>query len=272
MRLRILSIAILSVAAGSTLVAAPQDAPKPGIETQLRRAYPLARVGVNGVVAQPGTILVVQMDNIKSNPADRQVYWPNTFKRGSRVKQSLLGEVSFVSMKDVARLLGVGEKAYLTKLEIKATEVVLGIQSCGTCNAAGMDQDNPPYRAAIAFQFGKGYLASSEFQDIQDAIAQVFTVDKSAPSAPAPTTAAPMTQPAAAPPVQQQAAPVVPAVPEPQVAQSEPATVALGQSKDQVLATLGQPMRVAKGAGNKELLFYKDMKVTLVDGKVSDIQ
>jgi hypothetical protein len=34
---------------------------------------------------------------------------------------------------------------------------------------------------------------------------------------------------------------------------------------------MGQPDRIAKVA-SKEIYFYKDMKITFLDGKVSDIQ
>ena len=64
------------------------------------------------------------------------------------------------------------------------------------------------------------------------------------------------------------------AVPAPPVEPAQPAapvTINLGDSTDQVVASMGQPERIAKMA-NKEIYFYKDMKITFVDGKVSDIQ
>ena len=36
------------------------------------------------------------------------------------------------------------------------------------------------------------------------------------------------------------------------------------------MATFGQPKRIAK-LPNKEILFYPDMRVTLVGGKVADV-
>jgi outer membrane protein assembly factor BamE (lipoprotein component of BamABCDE complex) len=46
--------------------------------------------------------------------------------------------------------------------------------------------------------------------------------------------------------------------------------VALGQTKDQVVATFGQPQRVAT-VGTKEIYYYPGMKVTFVNGKVADV-
>jgi hypothetical protein len=48
-------------------------------------------------------------------------------------------------------------------------------------------------------------------------------------------------------------------------------SIELGQTADQVVALLGQPDRKAT-LGPKEIYFYKDMKVTLQNGRVSDVQ
>jgi outer membrane protein assembly factor BamE (lipoprotein component of BamABCDE complex) len=45
----------------------------------------------------------------------------------------------------------------------------------------------------------------------------------------------------------------------------------LGQTKDQVTAGFGQPTRVAK-LGVKEIYYYKDMKVTFTNGKVTNVE
>ena len=64
------------------------------------------------------------------------------------------------------------------------------------------------------------------------------------------------------------------AVPAPPVEPAPPATpvtIQMGDSPDKVVAAMGQPERIAKVA-NKEIYFYKDMKITFVNGIVSDIQ
>ncbi|HZD48260.1 MAG TPA: hypothetical protein VE178_05880, partial [Silvibacterium sp.] len=50
-----------------------------------------------------------------------------------------------------------------------------------------------------------------------------------------------------------------------------PKKIALGQTKDQVVAIFGQPQKVAS-LGQKEIDYYPDMKVTFVNGKVTDVQ
>jgi hypothetical protein len=116
-----------------------------------------------------------------------------------------------------------------------------------------------PYRASLLFQFPKRFWENTDFGQVQEAISQVFsfadgsTID-----------AQPMTQqpaPRDVMPVQQtQSAP-----------QAEPAKIALGQTPSQVTASLGQPDKVVD-LGSKKIHIYKDLKVTFVDGKVSDVQ
>jgi hypothetical protein len=50
-----------------------------------------------------------------------------------------------------------------------------------------------------------------------------------------------------------------------------PPTIALGQTMDQVTTAFGQPLKLAK-VGTKTILYYKDMKVTFTNGKVSDVE
>jgi hypothetical protein len=52
---------------------------------------------------------------------------------------------------------------------------------------------------------------------------------------------------------------------------AEPANIELGQTIDQVQATLGNPVRVVN-LGPKKIYVYKDMKITFKDGKVADVQ
>jgi hypothetical protein len=74
---------------------------------------------------------------------------------------------------------------------------------------------------------------------------------------------------APAPPAAPAPLPVI--APPPAPADAPPPTIELGQSKDQVIAAFGQPIKMAK-LGPKEILYYKDMKVTFVGGKVSNVE
>jgi hypothetical protein len=66
-------------------------------------------------------------------------------------------------------------------------------------------------------------------------------------------------------------APMAAIAPPPPPADAPPPTIAMGQTKDQVTAGFGQPVRIAK-LGAKEIFYYKDMKVTFTNGKVSNVE
>jgi len=48
-------------------------------------------------------------------------------------------------------------------------------------------------------------------------------------------------------------------------------TISLGQTRDEVVAILGQPQKVAQLVA-KEILYYPNMKVILLEGKVADVE
>jgi hypothetical protein len=73
--------------------------------------------------------------------------------------------------------------------------------------------------------------------------------------------------PPSAPPTPMAAIP-----PPPPPTDAPPPTIAVGQTEDQVTAAFGQPLRVAKLGAKKILYYYKDMKVTFTNGKVSDVE
>jgi len=80
----------------------------------------------------------------------------------------------------------------------------------------------------------------------------------------APASAAPVTPPAAL-------AAIPPPPPPSDAPPPQPKTIEVGQTRDQVVAVLGQPSKDIK-LGSKEIYVYPDMKVTFVGGKVSDVQ
>ena len=51
----------------------------------------------------------------------------------------------------------------------------------------------------------------------------------------------------------------------------EPQQIGKGQTPDQVKAALGQPDKIVN-LGTKQIWVYKDLKVTFVNGQVSDVQ
>jgi hypothetical protein len=205
---RFLIIDALSiVAACASVVSLCGQTSGPTIEEQLRKEYVLTRVGTNGVLMHAGIVFTVQVDGIKSNPASYMLYWPNIYKKGDgRVKQRMMTAKAGISKvnREEIRFLQVGEKVYLTQMDMKDADLVLSVQSCGSCSSSGPDPNDVPYRAEISFQLGKGYLNNSTFKEIQETIGQVFAIDtttatRGADQAPTPTAASPRVAPPAIP-------------------------------------------------------------------------
>ena len=143
-------------------------------------------------------------------------------------------------VQNVSRDLQVGERVFLLKTEVKEASIVFHVQSCGACGSVEFDPEHLPYKASVSFQFPKRYLETAPFSEIQQTIGQVF-------NQPSPPDAA--AEPPQAPPVKTE----------------------LGQTIDQVAASLGQPDKVVK-LGEKEIYVYKDLKIIFLNGKVSDVE
>jgi hypothetical protein len=148
---------------------------------------------------------------------------------------------------------------YLLKTEVKDTGVVFNVQSCDACDGSPTDFDPMPYRAALTFQFPKGYWNTTDFAQIQRTISEVFAF-ADGPNAGTQPNPEPVASPGAQ--VAQQPSPAP---------QPEPVKIGLGQTTDQVVAGLGQPDKVVD-LGRKKIYIYKDLKITFADGRVSDVQ
>jgi hypothetical protein len=109
------------------------------------------------------------------------------------------------------------------------------------------------YFGQLKFPVTKGAFPPAD--DMMKTIAEAFSVDAPAQEAAPAESPAPQSQPAPAPPAPAAA----------------PKTIALGQTKDQVVAIFGQPQKIVN-LGAKEMYFYPDMKVIFTNGKVTDVQ
>jgi hypothetical protein len=92
-------------------------------------------------------------------------------------------------------------------------------------------------------------------EDVLKTVSEVVTVDSgdaSGPTSAAPAPIAPPPPPADAPPPQ-------------------PKTITIGMTRDMVVAIVGQPQKIID-LGAKEIDVYPDIKVTYMNGKVTDVQ
>jgi hypothetical protein len=243
-------------------------------EQQIRSQYVLAQASHFNRVNSPGTVVVIQQGGLSAAPpaslTGAMAWYVNTFKDGKRQNHGLR-EFSWQSQ-GTLRTIEAGERFYVSKLDVKESAITFYLVSCEQIEGSH-------FYAGVSFQFAKGYQTSLALADVQQAIGQVFTSEVSAPDdqkqnvqrgQPGPPTPGQpdVGQPAEAP---ASFAPIAPPAPPPQDAPTTAVEIAIGQTPDQVKAALGQPDRIVK-AGAKEIYSYKNLKVTFVDGKVSDVE
>ena len=232
------------------------------LEDDLKKQYKAARLDSdsNGlVVTEPGTVLAIKKGGIRAYPPGDNVVLPNTYKDGSvHAPSSLIKKVWNFKDKgqgaDNSRLLPTDEKVYVTKLQVDAKndKVTLSLIECDTCNNVQLPSN---FKAQIIFQFPKGYVSGgADAGQVGDMISQVLVPDSGGGDA---------QQAAQEQQQQQQAAPP----PDPP---KETQTIDKGQTEEQVVGILGKPDKIVN-LGAKKLYIYKDMKITFIGGKVSDV-
>src|ERR1700690_4416990 len=247
---------------------------------QLNAQYNLVKMGEdsNGAaVIETGTILKINKGGILSVPyadqtsgmatkyQDGAVHSPNAL--GMKARGSLLGHFGKTQ---TTQFFQVGNKVYPTKIQVNADkdQVVMGIVACDSCNNT---DPKTFYKADVVFQFNKGQLAKMSAPQVEDAIAGLLAIDDSGGD--------------------QgnnkggndqggndqgggggngggngggggQAQNQAPA---------EPAQIEKGMTPDQGKNAIGVPDKIIN-LGAKQIYVYKDIKVTFLNGKVSDVQ
>jgi hypothetical protein len=174
-------------------------------------------------------------------------------------------------------LFQTGDKVYPSKIDVNLSKdtVTLSIVACDTCNKT----DPPTYnKANVVFVFPKGTLASASAGSVEDTIGQLLAVssddqgDQQAGDQGGQQQGGDQAGQQQAGDQGSQQPPAAQQQPAPQEqAPAEPASVDKGMSPDQVQAALGKPDKIVN-LGTKQIYVYKDLKVTFLNGKVSDVQ
>jgi hypothetical protein len=270
----LLSLAMLAGLLSGSLWAAPQEG---GLEHELLTRFAPTKFEKSKVV-KAGVVLAVQKEGIGAISPNgglsmgrlggSDLAYPNNYKSGAIHHD---GKAMFLANAGASRDLEVNEKVYVLKIEVKDSSIVVGVQSCGACDPKLPDPEHVPARANVTFQLGKPYLSAATPAQVEEIISHVFAPASadgpvSNQSAP-PTEAAPTAQAQPAAPM----APIPPPPPPPDATPAAPAEVKIGQTTDQVTAALGQPLQIFN-LGPKVVYKYKSLKVTFVNGKVSDVE
>ena len=140
----------------------------------------------------------------------------------------------------------------------------MSIIACDSCNNVS---PTTFYKADVIFQFAKGSLANTSPSQVEDTIAGLLAIEDSSDQGNDQQGGGQQggngqqgnDQGAGGGQAQQQAPP------------PEPQQIEKGQTPDQVKAALGPPDKIVN-LGAKQIYVYKDLKVTFLNGKVSDVQ
>jgi hypothetical protein len=290
---------VLAVLAALPAMVYAQSTQSTDIQKKLESEYPLTKANYDKTdIVTAGSVVVLQKDKVLMLTASSTNPCRNTYKRGQGqitqsgtcaanekfkkmpgLLKSHIPGASSVPDSPGSHTFVSGEKFWVTKIEVRDSGKDPGIVFSFFTDAISDVRYGTtllvPFEGSIptpdeALKLAHEVITVAPAEDAKDAKkddkgqpapqgGQQESAPASQPAAPAPPPAAPAAE---APP-----APIEPPPPPPPDAPE----VAEGQTIDQVVAALGQPLRKAK-IGTKEIYTYKDLKVTFVNGKVKDIQ
>jgi len=237
--------------------------PKAALQERLNSQFKLTKVTANRQdVVTAGSVLVLHKDGLLMCSVEAGVPPTSTYKNG-KISMGFGAQLAwgmalgsnnpsdFPQRKFVA-----GEKFWLGAFAVQDDGVIFQFYSDPYNDVRYYGNLKVPYPKHVV----------PPVDEMMNYIAEAITAeaDENAGNAPeqAPVQAA---QP------QPTMAPIPPPPPPPDEPPPQPKTIALGQTRNQVVAILGQPQKVVN-LGVKEIDYYPDMKVIFVHGKVSDVQ
>jgi len=244
------------------------------LQEQLAAQYKLVKMGSDTSgpsVVEAGTLLAIQKGGILGVPYSDKTVLATKYENGTvhtpsglmvQGRKALFGRFSQTQSEgQTTHLFAKGDKVYPTKIDVNLAKdnVTLSIVACDTCNKT----DPPTYnKAQVSFQFPAGTLANASAGQVEDVIGQLLSIssdDAQQGGGQGGNDQQSGDQGAAQAQAQQQAPP------------PEPQQIEKGQTPDQVKAALGNPDKIVN-LGTKQIYVYKDLKVTFINGKVSDVQ
>lgn len=208
---------------------------KDSLETALESSYPLTKRAslAPDRITRQGVVLAIRMDGITADLSSDLRYSVTKVRDGQVGEEG--GAVTALFSKTKSRIFKTGERVYLTDIRIGDRDVMLLLLSVDVFDVTNKGTTKQTrYKAALKFEFPEGYLATAAVPDVKEAIEAVVATEAD-------------------------------------VAAAGTKTIALGQTRAEVEDILGKPERIVD-LGVKVIYVYKDMKVTFVDGKVTDVQ
>jgi hypothetical protein len=245
-------------------------------------------------VVTAGDIVMLHKDGLLMCNSDNSYRQTNTYQNGAltvsakgravdAAKKAIWGKLTGGGGVTDAAKNGCSTRKFVSGEKFWVTNIDISKDGNGIVVTAFSDPyNNVRYLTDILFPWPKGSVPPVDTE--VKTVAELFTVqpadnkdkgDQTAQQssaqpaqAPAPGQASAAAQAPAPTPAP---APMQAIAPPPPPADAPPPTINIGETKDQVTAGFGQPTRTAK-LGAKEIYFYKDMKVTFTNGKVSNVE
>jgi hypothetical protein len=226
------------------------------LEQKLNSQFKLTSINAEGDIASAGSVLVLQKDDLVMCSTAAKAPPTNSYK-GGKISfgfaagfawAAAAGDISQIQQRKFVK----GEKFWVKNFDVQEDGVIFQFYS---------DPINDiRYYGKLKFPYPKHTMPPAD--EMMKTIAEAITVqpDENAAAQQAP------------PPSQQPTmAPIPPPPPPPDAPPPQPKTISKGQTRDQVVAIMGQPQKVAT-LGTKEIDYYPDMKVIFINGKVTDVQ
>jgi hypothetical protein len=274
--LGILVVVLFVVAITPSIVLAQGAAPTVSLEDQLKAQYTLVKMGADSsgaAVVEQGTVLVVKKGGILGVPYSDQSIFSTKYENGavhspnpmaSKALGFGLGKLGRPA--PTTQFFQTNVKVYPAKLAVNLAkdQVVIGIVDCDSCNNV---DPKTFFKADVVFQFPHGTLANTNPSQVEDTISGLLAIDDSASNDQGNNNQAGQQGGndqgnqggGGGGQAQQQAPP------------PDPVQIEKGQTIDQVKAAIGSPDKIIN-LGTKQIYVYKDIKVTFINGKVSDVQ
>jgi uncharacterized membrane protein YgcG len=274
-----ISVVVLIVVAIMPRTVLAQGAPSVSLEDQLKAQYTMVKMGADSsgaAVVEQGTILVVKKGGILGVPYSDQSIFSTKYESGavhspnpmaSKALGFGLGKLGRPA--PTTQFFQVNTKVYPVRISVNLLkdQVVIGIVDCDSCNNV---DPKTFFKADVVFQFPKGTLPNTNPSQVEDTISGLLALDDSANSNDQGNNQGGQQGGngndqgnnqggGGGGQAQQQAPP------------PEPQQIEKGQTPDQVKAAIGQPDKIVN-LGAKQIYVYKDIKVTFINGKVSDVQ
>ncbi len=275
MKRAVLMVGLICAGLTSRLVVA--QAPSVSLEDQLKAQYTMVKMGADTggpAVVEQGTILVIKKGGILSVPFGDTSVVPTKYQDGvvhspnNMVMKGIGFGLGKMGKTQTTRLMQVGEKVYPSKLAVNLPkdQVELSVIACDSCNNVS---PTTFYKADVVFQFAKGSLANTSPSQVEDTMAALLAFDDSADQG---DNGQGGQQGGNQQGGNQQGANQGGGGGQAQQAPpAEPVQIEKGQTPDEVKAAIGTPDKIVN-LGAKQIYVYKDIKVTFINGKVSDVQ